>query len=93
MTKKTIVLCQLQLAKTHVHPCLDFSISMSKIILEVVDEEVEVLVAEVEVLDVDVTTLLPTLEASLEASLEVFFLEENKCINCFGIDVSNKHIF
>ena len=52
------------------HPCLDFSISMSKIILVV---EVEVLVAEVEVGDVDVTTLLPTLEASLEASLEVFF--------------------
>ena len=93
MTKKTIVLCQLQLAKTHVHPCLDFSVSISKIILEVVDH---VSVAEDTILEVDVTTLLPTLEASLdlllEASLEAY-LEENKCINCFGIDVSNKHIF
>ena len=93
MTKKTIVLCQLQLAKTHVHPCLDFSVSMSKIILEVVDH---VSVAEDTILEVDVTTLLPTLEASLdlllEASLEAY-LEENKCINCFGIDVSNKYIF
>ena len=79
MTKKTIVLCQLQLAKTHVHPCLDFSLS----ILEVVDETLSV----AEVLDVEVTvtvaaevaTFGATLELALEALLEVF-LEENKKI-------------
>jgi hypothetical protein len=107
MTKKTIVLCHLRLAQTHAHPCLDhFHLVLEEVVEEAVSpEDLPVMDADVTAVLVVVTAvttedvLVVTVEevsiktnflATLELALEAY-LEENKCKNCFGIDVSNKH--
>ena len=70
-------------------PVLDATatISMVLVVVTAVTAE-EVSVVTVEEVSIKIN-FLATLDLALEASLEL--LEENKCINCFGIDVSNQH--
>ena len=74
-------------------PVMDADVTAVLVVVTAVTTE-DVLVVTVEEVSIK-NNFLATLEA-LEASWEAWeasweLLEENKCINCFGIDVSNQH--